>query len=58
MYPVGSGLLAQRLLTNIEGHDRSGAGFEIEVYDAATLKHEKTWNLNVDVTYAGIVVTP
>ncbi len=35
-----------------------GAGFEIEVYDAATLKYEKTWNLNVDVTYAGIVVTP
>lgn len=34
-----------------------GAGFEIEVYDAATLKYEKTWNLNVDVTYAGIVVT-
>jgi hypothetical protein len=30
MYPVGSGLLAQRLLTNIEGHDRSGAGFEID----------------------------
>jgi DNA-binding beta-propeller fold protein YncE len=35
-----------------------GAGFDIEVYDAATLKYEKTWNLNVDVTYAGIVVTP
>jgi DNA-binding beta-propeller fold protein YncE len=35
-----------------------GAGFEIEVYDAATLKYEKTWNLNVDVTYAGIVVMP
>jgi DNA-binding beta-propeller fold protein YncE len=35
-----------------------GAGFEIEVYDAATLKYEKTWNLNVDVTYAGIVETP
>jgi DNA-binding beta-propeller fold protein YncE len=35
-----------------------GAGFEIEVYDAKTLKYEKTWNLNVDVTYAGIVVTP
>jgi DNA-binding beta-propeller fold protein YncE len=35
-----------------------GAGFEIEVYDAATLKYEKTWDLNVDVTYAGIVVTP
>jgi len=27
-----------------------GAGFEIEVYDAATLKYEKTWDLNNDVT--------
>jgi hypothetical protein len=35
-----------------------GAGFDIEVYDAATLKHEKTWDLNTDVTYAGIVVIP
>jgi hypothetical protein len=35
-----------------------GAGFEIEVYDAATLKHEKTWDLSTDVTYAGIVVLP
>ena len=35
-----------------------GAGFEIEVYDAATLKYEKTWDLNVDVTYAGIAVAP
>jgi len=35
-----------------------GAGFDIEVYDAATLKHEKTWDLNNDVTYAGIVVIP
>jgi len=35
-----------------------GAGFEIEVYDAATLKYEKTWDLNNDVTYAGIVVLP
>ena len=33
-----------------------GAGFDIEVYDAATLKYEKTWDLNNDVTYAGIVV--
>jgi len=33
-----------------------GAGFEIEVYDTATLKLEKTWNLENDVTYAGIVV--
>ena len=27
-----------------------GAGFEIEVYDAATLKYERTWDLNNDVT--------
>jgi hypothetical protein len=35
-----------------------GAGFDIEVYDAATLQYEKTWDLNNDVTYAGIVVLP
>jgi DNA-binding beta-propeller fold protein YncE len=35
-----------------------GAGFDIEVYDAATLKYEKTWDLNNDVTYAGIAVVP
>jgi hypothetical protein len=35
-----------------------GAGFDIEVYDAATLKYERTWDLNNDVTYAGIVVLP
>ena len=34
------------------------SGFDIEVYDAATLKYEKTWDLNNDVTYAGIVVIP
>ena len=33
-----------------------GAGFDIEVYDAATLKYEKTYDLNTDVTYGGIVV--
>jgi DNA-binding beta-propeller fold protein YncE len=33
-----------------------GAGFEIEVYDAATLKHEKTWDLNNDITGAGMIV--
>ena len=32
-----------------------GAGFDIEVYDAATLKYEKTYDLNTDVTYGGIV---
>lgn len=35
-----------------------GAGFEVEVYDAATLKHERTWDLNTDITSAGIVVLP
>ncbi len=35
-----------------------GAGFEIEVYDTATLKLEKTWDLNNDVTFAGIAVLP
>jgi hypothetical protein len=35
-----------------------GAGFEIEVYDTATLKLEKTWDLNNDVTYGGIAVLP
>jgi DNA-binding beta-propeller fold protein YncE len=35
-----------------------GAGFEIEVYDAATLKWEKTWDLMNDITYAGLVVLP
>jgi DNA-binding beta-propeller fold protein YncE len=33
-----------------------GAGFEIEVYDAATLKYERTWDLHNDVTGAGMVV--
>jgi hypothetical protein len=35
-----------------------GAGFEIEVYDAATLKWEKTWDLHNDITYAGMAVLP
>jgi hypothetical protein len=34
-----------------------GAGFEIEVYDTATLKLEKTWDLNNDVT-GGMAVIP
>jgi DNA-binding beta-propeller fold protein YncE len=33
-----------------------GASFEIEVYDAATLKYEKTWDLNNDITMAGLVI--
>jgi hypothetical protein len=35
-----------------------GAGYEIEVYDAATLKYERTWDLNNDTTMAGMVVLP
>jgi len=35
-----------------------GAGFEIEVYDARTLKYERTWDLNNDVTMAGMIVVP
>ena len=35
-----------------------GAGFEIEVYDTATLKLEKTWDLQNDVTFGGIAVLP
>jgi WD40 repeat protein len=34
-----------------------GAGFEIEVYDAATFKLEKTWDLHNDVT-GGIAILP
>jgi len=33
-----------------------GAGFEFSVYDAATLKLEKTWNVGNDVTMAGLIV--
>jgi DNA-binding beta-propeller fold protein YncE len=32
-----------------------GAGFEIDVYNAATLKHERTWDLNGDITMAGMI---
>jgi len=35
-----------------------GAGFEFNVYDAATLKFEKTWDINNDVTGAGLIVVP
>ena len=33
-----------------------GAGFEFAVYDATTLKLEKTWNIGNDVTMAGLIV--
>jgi DNA-binding beta-propeller fold protein YncE len=32
-----------------------GASFEIEVYDAATMKYERTWDLNNDITGAGMI---
>jgi hypothetical protein len=32
------------------------AGFEIEVYDAATLKYQRTWDLNNDLTGPMVVV--
>ncbi len=35
-----------------------GAGFEIGVYDAATLKLKKVVNLGYDVTMAGMIVLP
>lgn len=34
-----------------------GASFDIEVYDAKTLKHEKTWDLGNDATMAGMVIS-
>jgi hypothetical protein len=33
-----------------------GANFEIEVYDAATMKYERTWDLNNDITMAGLII--
>jgi DNA-binding beta-propeller fold protein YncE len=35
-----------------------GAGYEIDQYDAASLKFEKTFNLNSDITYGGMVIVP
>ena len=35
-----------------------GAGYEIEVYDAVTLQYERTWDLNNDITMAGMIVLP
>jgi DNA-binding beta-propeller fold protein YncE len=32
-----------------------GASYDIEVYDAASLKYEKTWDLGADATMAGMV---
>ncbi len=33
-----------------------GASYDLEVYDAATLKYEKTWDLQNDITGAGYVI--
>lgn len=35
-----------------------GASYDIDVYDARTLKFERTWDLHNDVTGAGLVVIP
>ncbi|HTR38996.1 MAG TPA: hypothetical protein VMH80_23985 [Bryobacteraceae bacterium] len=35
-----------------------GAGFEIDVYDAATLQFERTWDLQHDTTGGGLIVVP
>jgi len=33
-----------------------GASYDIEVYDAKSLKHEKTWDLGADATMAGMLI--
>ncbi|MDF8334749.1 hypothetical protein [Novosphingobium cyanobacteriorum] len=33
-----------------------GASYDIEVYDAATMKYEKTWDLAADATMAGMLI--
>jgi DNA-binding beta-propeller fold protein YncE len=35
-----------------------GASFEIDVYDARSLKFERTWDLQNDITGAGLVIIP
>jgi hypothetical protein len=35
-----------------------GAGFEIEIYDASTLKLKRVTDLKNDVTMAGMIVVP
>lgn len=35
-----------------------GASFEIDIYDAKSLKFERTWDLGNDITGAGMIVTP
>lgn len=35
-----------------------GASYDVEVYDARTLKHDVTWDLGYDTTGAGMVAVP
>lgn len=35
-----------------------GAGYEFDVYDAATLKFEKKWDTGNDITMGGLILTP
>lgn len=35
-----------------------GASYDVEVYDAKTLKHERTWDLGNDSTGAGMIIAP
>ena len=35
-----------------------GRDMKSRVYDAVTLKYERTWDLNNDTTMAGMVVLP
>jgi hypothetical protein len=35
-----------------------GAGYEIDVFDAATLQHDRTWDLQNDTTGGGLIVVP
>jgi DNA-binding beta-propeller fold protein YncE len=35
-----------------------GAGYEIDVYDAVTFKHEATWDLGNDMTGGGLIALP
>jgi len=48
IYPDGSGLLARRLLTNVEGHDAASAGFEVDavltnVTDIVVFEMKAAW---------------
>ncbi|MEO0031082.1 MAG: hypothetical protein RIS94_840 [Pseudomonadota bacterium] len=65
-------MASTKLLDKVEFHCRSrftlgmsgdgaklyiyGASYDIEVYDAATMKFEKTWDLAADATMAGMLI--